>query len=64
MANPWKEAIIEACVVNHLDWDDNDPRKTLAALIAWECKCALDPDISEEAQALIERGWKEGGKDG
>jgi hypothetical protein len=52
----WKEAVIDACVVNHLSWDENDPRKTLANLLSWECKVALDPAVSKEAADLIERG--------
>lgn len=55
-ANPWKDAVIEACIVNCIDWDEQDPVKTLAQLIAWEVKIALDPAVSADARALIERG--------
>jgi hypothetical protein len=55
----WKEAIVEACVVNHLSWDEIDPRKSLANLIGWETTVALDPAVSKPAQDLIDRGWAE-----
>ncbi len=51
----WKQAVIEACVVNCIGWDENDPIKTLADLVAWEVKVALDPKVSKEA-AEIEAG--------
>lgn len=54
--NAWKEAIIEACVVNHISWDENDAIKSLANLISWEVQVALDPKVSKAAQDLIDRG--------
>jgi hypothetical protein len=48
----WKEAVIAACVVSHLSWDENDPHKTIANLIAWETQIALDPKVSKEARDL------------
>ena len=60
-ANPWKEAVIEALIVNHTlrKEHEEDPKLALAALIDWECKIALDPAVSSEAQALIDKGRKE-----
>jgi hypothetical protein len=55
-ANPWREAVIDACVINHLPWDDADPTQTLMKLVDWEIKTALDPAVSGDAQALIDRG--------
>lgn len=55
----WRNAVVDACVVNHIAWED-DPRKTLAALIAWETRIALDPAISSAAQALVDRGRLQG----
>ncbi len=52
--NPWKEAVIDACVINCIDWDESDPRGTLAKLIAWEMQLTLDPQVSEEAKKLIQ----------
>lgn len=54
--NPWKEAIIESCVVSHLSWDETDARKSLANLISWEVQTALDPLVSKSAQELIDKG--------
>jgi hypothetical protein len=50
--NDWKDAIIEACIVSCLDWDEDDPEGTLTNLINWECEMALDPRISEQAAFL------------
>lgn len=52
--NPWKEAVIDALVVNHIleANHETDPRKALADLIAWEVKVALDPKVSEAAAKL------------
>ena len=55
----WKEAVLDACTVSWVEWDENDPRATLKALIAREVEWALDPQISKEAQDLIERGKRE-----
>lgn len=49
----WKEVIIEACIVDCISWDENDPRKTLSNLISWENTVALDPRVSKEANDLI-----------
>lgn len=50
--NPWKRAIIEGLIVNHIlnAAHEADPIKALAALVDWECKIALDPAVSKEAQ--------------
>lgn len=57
--NPWRQAVVDACVTNQLAWED-DPHKTLASLIAWETRIVLDPAISSAAQALIDRGRMHG----
>ncbi|HEY5219159.1 MAG TPA: hypothetical protein VIJ16_05085, partial [Gemmatimonadaceae bacterium] len=36
----WKEAIIEACIVNCISWDESDPVKSLAALCSYEVQIA------------------------
>jgi hypothetical protein len=58
-AQAWKDAVIEACIASCIDWDENDPMKTLHNLICWEVKIALDPAVSNEAAALIQRGRDE-----
>ena len=47
--------IEELCIVNFLEWDHSDPRKTLAKLIECEVNMALDPAISKQAVDLIEK---------
>jgi hypothetical protein len=56
--NPWKDAIIDAHVVNfsyRKEHEDN-PKKALSDLIGYEVELALDPKISESAQKLIDLG--------
>jgi hypothetical protein len=50
----WKDAIIDACVV---DWiytraHDTDPRQAVNDLLAWQQQIVLDPAISKEAAEL------------
>jgi hypothetical protein len=58
-ANPWRDAVIDQLVICHLyaPVHDSDPRKALGDLLAWNQSLALDPDVSAEAQALIDRGY-------
>jgi hypothetical protein len=64
-ADAWKEVIIEQAMVAGIyhEWMETDPRKALAALIAWEVSIALDPKVSSAAQALIDQGKAEAQKD-
>ena len=57
-ANPWREAIDAQLVCLHLGTADsfNDANEALAALINWHVSVALDPEVSSDAQALIDRG--------
>lgn len=49
----WYDAVTDACVVaGELPWNENDARGTVAKLIAWHVEVALDPRVSERAQAL------------
>lgn len=59
MACKWREAVLDACVVSWVDWDENDPRKTINSLLAWHQMVALDPAVSVEAAKLIEQGRQE-----
>lgn len=61
--NEWKEAIIDECVMCHLNWFEDDPRKTLLQLIHWHIEVALDPRVSSEAQRLIDKGINIGRKE-
>jgi hypothetical protein len=59
--NPWKDAIIDALVVDciYRKGHEDDPRGALQELITWDTKMALDPAVSKEARDLIERGRAE-----
>lgn len=60
-AEPFREAVTDALVVNHIYRieHDSNARKALTELIVWETLIALDPKVSADAQALIERGRRE-----
>lgn len=57
-ANPWRDVIDNELVSLHLDTADSfpDARSALQAVIDWHVKIALDPAVSSDAQALIDRG--------
>lgn len=59
--NPWRDAIDEALIISCLDCtsDEEPAEKALARLISWEVQIALDPTVSSQAQALIDRGAAE-----
>jgi len=54
----WQRAVDDACTVNWVPVTD-DARETVKALIARECQIALDPLVSSDAQALVDRGRKD-----
>lgn len=53
--NTWKKAIIDQLVCCHIynRTHEDNPYKAIMDLIAWHVDVALDPDVSEDAQALI-----------
>ena len=54
----WREAIINELIIAHIyskEHDDN-PRKAIQDAISWNCAVALDPAVSSDAQALVEKG--------
>lgn len=57
----WKEAVINELVVLHIynSAHDNDPRKAIQDAITYHCQIALDPQVSSDAQALVDRGRAE-----
>ncbi len=59
--NPWREAVIDRLVVlwNLTGDNENDPRQAMNDIERMVAMMALDPDISSEAQALIDRGRAE-----
>lgn len=54
--NEWKLAIDEAMVSVHIGVAEGDPIDCLNRLLAWHQTIALDPAVSSEAQALIDKG--------
>ena len=54
----WKQAVISELVCCHIynAAHENDPRKALHDAISWNVQVALDPQVSSDAQALIDRG--------
>ena len=55
---PWEDVIIDGLVVAHIyrKEHDTDPGLALHDLISWHVRAALDPKVSSDAQALVERG--------
>lgn len=53
-ARAWYSAVLDACTVAHIGWDENDPRKTIDALLDWHVQVALDPAVSQAARDLQE----------
>src|SRR5262245_11187658 len=53
----WKDAIIDACVVDWIFTKDHetDPRKAVNDLLCWQQRIALDPAVSEDAAKLHAR---------
>jgi hypothetical protein len=54
----WKRAVIEKLVVSHIYTDEHEtnPEKALNDLLDSENALCLDPRVSPQAQALIDRG--------
>ena len=60
MKNEWKEAVLDAMVINCSlpEGCIDDPRKAVSHLIKTEVNMALDPLISKAAQDLVDMGRK------
>ena len=58
VANPWREAIDNALICTQIGTVDSFPTadQALEALIDWHVAVALDPEVSSDAQALVDRG--------
>lgn len=56
-AHEWREAVDHMLSVCHMVASD-DPRESIDRLISWHVQVALDPSVSSDAQALVERGEK------
>ena len=57
----FKTMLIEALIVSHIysTEHETDAKKALYDLIGWEVKIALDPQVSSDAEALIQKGRNE-----
>ena len=57
-ANPWRDAIDSGLVCAHIGTVESFPtaQAALDALIDWHVQVALDPEVSSDAQALVDRG--------
>jgi hypothetical protein len=70
-ANPWRQALDDKLLNVGLDClaPDEEPAHAIKRLIEWETTTALDPGVSDAAQALIEQrqrdayatGWNDRG---
>ncbi len=53
--DPWREALQEECDLLHIPIPA-DAREAVKAVVAANVRIALNPDVSREAQALIDQG--------
>ncbi len=55
---PWKQAVIDQLVIGHIYQPKhvNNPRQALQDAISWNTDIALDPQVSSDAQKLIDQG--------
>lgn len=58
LPDPWREAMIDELVVCHIysAKHDDDPKQALHDAITWNVTVALDPAVSSDAAALVEKG--------
>ena len=56
-ANPWRDAIDSGLVCAHIGTVESFPtaQEALDLLISWHIATALDPEVSSDAQALVDR---------
>lgn len=53
----WKNAVIDelVCCYIYQQEHEHDPRKAIQDIIKWNCDVALEPAVSSDAQALVDR---------
>lgn len=56
--NAWKDTVDDMLSVCHEAASD-DPRESIDRLINWHVQVALDPSVSSDAQALVDKGRKQ-----
>lgn len=54
----WKEAVLDELIVGHIYQakHDTDSRRAVKDAISWNVEIALDPQVSSDAQKLIDQG--------
>lgn len=59
--NKFKETLLDYCVVHwvYVKEHDTNPHKAIGDLLAQTAKEALDPQISDAAQALWQAGYEQ-----
>jgi hypothetical protein len=62
VSRTYRQAIDDALVVRHLGVAGGNPKEELGKILNWEVDVNLDPTVSEQAQALIDRGLAEANK--
>jgi len=57
----WKEAVVNELMTAHIygSSHQHDPKKAIQDVISWHVQVALDPQVSSDAQKLIDRGAAE-----
>lgn len=60
--NPWQQAIDDEMVALHLGGAWGNPKACLKELLDWHVSVALDPSVSSDAAALVDRGRAEAKK--
>lgn len=56
----WKEAVIEACIINCIGWKENDPYDTVRTLCHWEAQVAADPKVNSDIKLMIDSAYQQG----
>lgn len=59
-ARAMSDAVEDACLIAWINFDPDDPRKTLWDLISWHTSIALDISVSSDARELVDRGYYKG----
>lgn len=57
-ADPWRDAVEQMLATTEQVASDN-PRESLDRLVSWHVSVALDPLVSSDARALVQRGREE-----
>lgn len=56
IANPWEQAVLDACCVANVDFIEGEPRQNIERLISMHVQIALDPAVSAQAEPVSQSG--------